>query len=279
MVYIIIPVFNRKEFTRKCLLSLEHQTCRDHKVIVVDDGSTDGTRDMLREEFPGVTVLSGEGSLYWTASVNMGIRLALAEGAEYIMTLNNDTVAEEHLMERMRFWSREKPQALLGALDIDHISGKPYYGGEVIHRIWNTSTFLLDELAERDWSGLHKVSLFPGRGLLIPRKVFETIGLFEQNKLPHYMADYDFTMMAADHGFEIFCNYDAKLFTYPEEGGDHKIRRVKNLKNYFSHLFGIKGGGNLRNFTVYTLRHSTPVLIPFHLLKGYAQRIFGYFLH
>ncbi|HEX8038190.1 MAG TPA: glycosyltransferase family 2 protein, partial [Chryseosolibacter sp.] len=207
MVYIIIPVFNRKEFTRTCLLSLERQTLQDHKIIVVDDGSTDGTKDMIREEFPDVTVLFGNGSLYWTASVNLGIRHALSEGAEYIMTLNNDTVAEKHLMEKMRFWSQEKPQALLGALDIDSISRRPYYGGEIVHRLWNTSTFLLNKLPERDRTGLHKVSLFPGRGLLIPRNVFETIGLFEQNKLPHYMADYDFTRMAADHGFEIFCNY------------------------------------------------------------------------
>ncbi len=279
MVFIVIPVHNRKEFTRQCLLSLEHQTLSDHKVIVVDDGSTDGTKEMMANEFPYVTVLTGDGNLYWTAATNLGIRYALAEGAAYIMTLNNDTVAANDFMEKNRFWSAQKPDALLGALDVDYASGQPYYGGEIVHPVWNTITYLLKKLPRTEWKGLHSVSLFPGRGLLIPRKVFDTIGLFAEKKLPHYMADYDFTAMAIRHGFEIYCNYDAKLFTFPEEGGDHKIRRTKNVKNYFSHLFSVKGGGNLRNFTVFTFRNSPPALIPLHLIKGYSQRIFGYFLH
>lgn len=77
MISIVIPVFNRKEYTRECLLSLKDQTDQRFKVIIVDDGSTDGTEDMLREEFPEVEVLKGSGSLFWTAGVNMGIRHAL----------------------------------------------------------------------------------------------------------------------------------------------------------------------------------------------------------
>src|SRR5258705_1835881 len=91
-IYIIIPVHNRKEFTRNCLYSLERQTRPCHQIIVVDDGSTDGTSEMLAKEFPGVIVLSGDGSLFWTAAINLGVRLALTLGAEYVLTLNNDTV-------------------------------------------------------------------------------------------------------------------------------------------------------------------------------------------
>lgn len=279
MLYIVIPVHNRKAFTRDCLLSLRRQSLPGHRTVVVDDGSTDGTGEMLHKEFQDVTVIEGNGNLYWTAAINKGIRYALSEHATHIMTLNNDTIASPDFIEKMMYWSAQKPDALLGALDIDAIAGKPYYGGEIINRIWNTSTLLLRKLDEQDWSGLHEVSLFPGRGLLIPRQVFDTIGLFEEKKLPHYMADYDFTENARRHGFTIYCNYDAFLFTYPEEGGDHKIRRIKSLRNYYNHLFSIKGGGNLRNFTIYTLRNSPRMLIPLHLLKGYTQRIFGYLLH
>lgn len=278
MVYIVIPVFNRKAFTRECLMSLYRQTMRDFKIVIVDDGSTDGTKDMLNREFPEVTVLSGDGNLFWTAAINMGIRYALDHGAEYVLTLNNDTLASPGFMEKMIYWSARKPDALLGALDIDVKTGKPYYGGEIVNWGWTTSRFLLDELAEHERKGLHKVSLFPGRGLLIPRRVFDAIGLFEERQLPHYLADYDFTCMAKRHGFEIYCNYDAKLFTYPEEGGDRKLRREKNLQNYINHLFGIKGGGNLRNFTIYTLRNSPVWFIPSHLIIGYTRRIFGYFV-
>ena len=88
MVFIIIPVHNRKALTHDCLASLETQTWKDFRVIVVDDGSTDGTADMLRTMFPSVIVLTGNGNLFWTAATNLGIRYALAQGATHILTLN-----------------------------------------------------------------------------------------------------------------------------------------------------------------------------------------------
>jgi hypothetical protein len=92
------------------------------------------------------------------------------------------------------------------------------------------------------------------------------------------MADYDFTLMANRHGFPVYCNYEAKLLTYPEEGGDHKIRKRKTLRNYFDHLFSIKGGGNLRNFTIYTFRNWPPNFILSALLLGYARRLAGFWI-
>ncbi len=277
-MYIVIPVHNRKEYTRDCLCSLQRQTVADHRTIVVDDGSTDGTKEMLRSEFPEVIVLQGDGNLFWTAAINLGIRQALMLGAQYVLTLNNDTVASEDLLEKMLFWANQTPNALFGALDIDLKTQRPYYGGEWVDWKWNSSRFLLDELKEEEQKGLHEVSLYPGRGLLIPRIVFDTIGLFEEKELPHYLADYDFTQNARRNGFKIYCNYDAKLYTYPDEGGDHKIRKSKNLRNYFDHLFSIKGGGNLRNFTLYAIRNCPKKDLPASLLTGYVRRIAGFWL-
>src|SRR5258705_6257484 len=131
LIYIVIPVHNRKEFTRNCLYSLQYQTVSGHRIIVVDDGSTDGTGEMLAKEFPEVIVLSGNGNLFWSAAINLGIRHALTNGAEFILTLNNDTVASENFLAQMLFWSNQTPDSLLGALDVDTRTQKPYYGGEM----------------------------------------------------------------------------------------------------------------------------------------------------
>jgi GT2 family glycosyltransferase len=278
MLCIVIPVYNRQEFTRACLQSLYKQTIHPDCIIVVDDGSTDGTSTMLRQEFPEVIVLEGDGNLFWTAAINMGIRYALGMGADHVMTLNNDTIASTTFVEKMMAAATKKPNALIGALDVDSTTKKPYYGGEIIDWKWSRSRYLLDILKKEEQKGLHPVSLFPGRGLVIPKKVFETIGLFEERRLPHYMADYDFTHMALRNGFPIYCNYDAILYTYPEEGGDHKVRKVKSLKNYFNHLFSIRGGGNLKNFTIYTIRNCPPAQIISSLLTGYARRLAGFWM-
>lgn len=275
LVYIVIPVHNRMEYTRECIASLKDQIPED-QIIIVDDGSTDGTKEMLATRFPHVIVLSGDGNLFWTAAINMGIRHALKLGAEYVMTLNNDTIASEDFLSQMMYWARQHPNSLLGALDVDAKSKKPYYGGEVINWALAKSRYLLDELKENEMHGLHEVSLFPARGLLIPKKVFDTVGLFEEKLLPHYIADYDFTHLARRNGFPVYCNYDAKLYTYPEEGGDKKISKNKTLRNYYKHLFDIKGGGNLKNFTIYTFRNCPPLLVPLSLSIGYARRLLGF---
>ncbi|MEJ0032576.1 MAG: glycosyltransferase family 2 protein [Bacteroidota bacterium] len=266
------------KFTRDCLDSLETQTVRADKIIIVDDGSTDGTEEVLNEWYPNVTVLRGDGNLFWTASINMGIRHALLLGADSVMTLNNDTIASQTFVEQMIEGSKLAPDALIGALDVDSVSRKPYYGGEILNWTWSSSRYLLEDLSKEQQKGLHECSLFPARGLLIPKTVFDEIGLFDEERLPHYMADYDFTLTAARTGFKIYCNYDAVLYTYPEEGGDHKIRKAKTWANYWKHLFNIKGGGNLKNFTRYTIKNCPPGSIVPSLFTGYTRRLFGFWL-
>src|SRR6187401_1451737 len=121
MICIVIPVHNRKKFTADCLQSLRIQTTPADYVIIIDDGSTDGTKEMLRDEFPEVIVIQGDGNLFWTAAINLGVRRALSLKADYILTLNNDTVAFPDFVEKMLLQATKNPYALLGALDIDMI--------------------------------------------------------------------------------------------------------------------------------------------------------------
>jgi GT2 family glycosyltransferase len=278
MIFIVIPVFNRKQYTKDCLLSLRTQTHQGFKAIVVDDGSTDGTGEMLAREFPEVIRLEGDGNLFWTAATNLGIRYALEQGADYVLTLNNDTIATPDFLEQMVRWAGQQPDSLLGALALDSVSRQPVFGGTVINWKTDVAKVLLRVLPAEDQVGLHEVSHFPGRGLLIPRKVLEKVGLFDEENFPHYYADYDFTHRATRKGFKVYCNYDAKLYIYPEASGDKENRKSKTLKSFYNHLFGIRGGGNLVNFTRFTLRNCPTLYVPSFLLMGYTRRIFGYFL-
>ena len=276
MIHIVIPVHNRIEFTRQCLLSLRNQTFKDFSVVVIDDGSTDGTEKMLKNEFPEVYVIKGDGNLWWTKATNLGVKYALENAADYILTLNNDTIANEDFLEKMIYWAEKTPNALLGAFALDADTKKPVYGGEIINWKWANSKFLLDVLPKEQWHGLHEVTHFPGRGLLIPVEVFKRIGLYDEKHFPHYAADYDFTHSAIRAGFKVYCNYDAKLFIYPDISGAEENRKKKSLVNYYNHLFGIKGGANIFYFTRYTIINCPPKYIPFFLIRGYIQRIFGY---
>ncbi|GAB3853049.1 glycosyltransferase family 2 protein [Hymenobacter terrigena] len=279
MLYVVIPVFNRLPYTRACLNSLRQQTRTDFRIVVVDDGSTDGTAEVLANEFPEVEVVTGDGNLYWTAGVNAGIRRALALGATRVLTMNNDVLALPDFIERMLAYADQHPTAILGALELDAATGEPVYGGERLDWSTNTRHDLLKELTPAERHGLHPVTYLPGRGLLIPLAVIEAIGLFDEKRLPHYLADFDYTSVARRHGFPVFCNYDARLSTYPDESGQEQTRRQRTLRGYLQHLFGIRGGGNLRNFTHFSLKNCPRPYLPYFLLNGYARRLAGYFLH
>ncbi|MDJ1468285.1 glycosyltransferase family 2 protein [Xanthocytophaga flava] len=279
MIWIVIPVFNRKNFTRECLLSLRKQTVQDFKVVIVDDGSTDGTDEMVKTEFPEVILIDGGGDLFWTAAVNMGIQYALDHGAEAVMTLNNDTLPTEDFIEKTIEASKKDPKGVIGALEIDVATKNVIYGGEKIDWVLATTKNIIDGIPAPKRTGLHPVSWLPGRGLLIPRAVFEKVGLFDAARFPHYYGDVDFTHTALRNGFPNYINYDAKLMTYPEESGDRKNKVKKNFKNYYNHLFSIKGGGNLKDFTRFTFKNCPFYFVPSYLLIGYLRRMGGYFVH
>lgn len=278
MMYIIIPVHNRKDFTRNCLISLQNQTYKHFTVIVVNDGSTDGTTEMLAEEFPELKVLEGDGNLWWTRSVNLGIEYALKEGADYVMTLNDDTLHAPDFVEKTKFWSDKYPEAVIGGIEYDEQADKVVYGGEWLNEFTSASRNIIDDLAEKDRKGIKAVTHLPGRGLLIPKKVVETIGVFDSERFPHYYADYDYTYSAYKAGFTVYCNYDAKIFTYPEESGMVEFRKKKSFQAYKNHLFSIRGGANLKDFTRFAVKNCSWFNLVPHLAFGYTRRLVGYWI-
>ena len=276
MIFIVIPVHNRKEFTRNCIISLSKQTYKDIIPIVVDDGSTDGTEEMLIHEFPEVYIIKGDCNLWWTKAINLGVTYALENRANYILTLNNDTIATENFLEKMIYWAENTSNSILGAFAIDANTRKPLYGGEIINWKWAKYETLIDILPKEQWCGLHEVTHFPGRGLLIPAEVFRIIGLFDAKHFPHYLADYDFTHRAIRAGFKVYCNYDTKLYTYPDVSGKAENKKKKNIKNYYNHLFGITGGGNLKAFFLFALINCPIKYLLFFIPIGIAMRVIGY---
>jgi len=275
-LFIIIPVHNRKLFTRDCLISLRDQTCKEFNIIIIDDGSIDGTEDMIKSDFPEVILLKGDGNLWWTKAINLGVEYALKQEAEYILTLNDDTVLFEDYIEKMVYWSSKKKDVLLGSFAFDFNTKLPLYGGEIID--WKKAKFmsLFEHSRVDNLSGLHKVSHYPGRGLLIPSKVFLKTGFYDEKNFPQIGADIDFTFRAEKNNFEIYCNYDAKLYVRFEESGDYQLRKDKSLKNYYLHLFGRKGGGNLKIFVIIAIKNCPKKYLTSFLIIGILKRIFGY---
>ncbi len=211
-LFVIIPVFNRWEQTRKCLDRLLGGSYGDFTIVVVDHGSTDGTRAGLETGFPDVIRLSATSDLWWAGATNLGIREALRRDAQTIMLLNNDCYLQADTMERLVKHHQAAPHAIIAPVQRNMRSGA------IITRPM-TSCFLLGfptlllpgrHLYRQDRPGLVDTRLvIGGRGVLIPARVFGIAGLFNETELPHYGADHDFYLRCRKQGIRLCIAQDA----------------------------------------------------------------------
>ena len=129
MIYIVIPVHNRKAYTLGCLADLTKQTLTEKRVIVVDDGSTDGTAELVARQFPDVIILTGNGSLWWAGAMNFGIRYVLdkltPDVDDFILALNDDIqVRPDYLASLLTAYQANLP--LYSWLSISRCKASPH---------------------------------------------------------------------------------------------------------------------------------------------------------
>ena len=93
----VVPVRNRQQLTLRCLEQLAQQTYPNLRVLVVDSNSSDGTVAAIRTAYPQVRVLAAGDDAYWAGATNRGLRQALAQGSEWLLTINDDEIGRAHV--------------------------------------------------------------------------------------------------------------------------------------------------------------------------------------
>lgn len=260
-VFIIIPVHNRIEYTKRCLDSLEKQDYKNFEVIVVDDGSTDGTPDFLNKTYPFWTIIKGNGKLWWTKSMYLGINQALkySKKDDFILSLNNDCYAKKDYLKNIVNDSIKYNRSIVGSLVVDAENPKKIIEAGIKidwkrHLIFAT-TDKISDLPNISSNGIVKnIDTLPGKGTLIPIEVIKSAGNFNYKRLPHYISDYEFFIRAKRSGFKLIVSLGSKLYNFSKATGTTHLKGFKSTyKEVFNVLFGRKSKLNIIDYLNFIL--------------------------
>lgn len=232
----MLPVHNRKSLTLGCLSSLKGSRHDDFnlKAIVVDDGSSDGTAEAVAKEHPEAEVLHGDGSLWWSGGMNLGVHRALELGADWVLCINDDTLFDADMVATLVRESRACPKALLAPRGVLDDTGETVHSGYVF-------------VPGRGYTALHKlgpcpdrpyrVETLPGYCVLVPADVYRRVGLYDAAHLPQYHADLEFCVRAGRYGFPCWVVPDAELRIARNLKNPDLLRDVLKWKN-LRYMFG-----------------------------------------
>lgn len=266
-ISIITPIFNGIEHTVAYLESLSRLTYANYEVIIVDDGSTDGSAETIAARFPGVRIVGGTGNLWWAGGTNLGIRTALAGGTDFILTMNNDVAVAPDLLEALVACAAAYPGAIVG--------GKVYFMDDP-QRIWSAGGRLNwlsgktlvqvghGEVDREEFCRRERMDFLTGMNVLIPAAVFEKIGFYDAEHFPQYHADTEFTLRARKAGIPIIFEPAAKVWNRVEStfmqrfirGGAFGASAIREL------LTSIRSPMNLSCYWLLHRRYCPPLLIP-----------------
>lgn len=268
-VNILIPVHNRIDVTMECLACLERQTYRNTRIVVVDDGSTDGTYETIKSKYPHIGVLRGDGNLWWTGAIHLGVEHVLrhARNGDFVLSLNNDTYFEDDFIESLVSMGLKLGRAIVGSMEVNYRNRN-----EVLSRgVW------LDwkELRYHVEKGLppegeicnEHINVLPGRGTLIPIEVFRKLGNYNKDKFPHYIADYEFAMRAFNAGFKLVVSYRSVIYARTDIT-TISIRdgRPFTLREAYTQFFSIKSDHNIMDHMNFVRLHCPPEYTNRHLM-------------
>lgn len=204
-VAVIVLNWNGRDDTLTCLASLSAVGHRPLDVILVDNGSTDGSAEAVRVSFPDVTVLEIGQNLGFAEGNNVGLRHALAHGADYALLLNNDTEVAPDFISLLVDAVEAMPEAGVSGPTIYYFDRPTTIwsaGGAIDWRRGDGQMIGLDEVDEGQYEAVRQVDFVTGCALLARREVIEKAGMLDPRFFMYY-EETEWCVRVARAGYKI----------------------------------------------------------------------------
>ena len=239
-ISVCIVTYKARDYLRECLVSLSENTRRiRYEVIVVDNGSHDGTKELIESEFPATRFIENEVNAGFTRPMNQAMRIS---SGRYLLQLNPDTVVFENALEKMvNFMDEHQDIGICGpkVLNRDLTLQKSCRRGE--SRPWAVISYFLGlaklfpdrrffgeyQMSYMGEDEIHPVAGVAGSCMLIRRDVIARIGYLDELFFA-YQEDADFCFRVRECGWKVYYYPEAQIIHYGGKGGSrvHPYRSI-----------------------------------------------------
>ena len=252
-VAVVVLCWNGRDDTLACLHSLARVRWERKTVIVVDNGSTDGTLDAVQGEFADVMAIRSDENLGFAEGNNVGLRAALGAGADYVLLLNNDTLVHEGLIEALVAEAQRRPDAgaLCPVIHYVHPPDRIWYAGarfdpRAAHNGRHTG---YGEIDTGQYHAVREIGRATGAAMLVPRPVIERVGLLDG---------------------DLFLQVEDVEWSLRMRAAGYRILFVPDV-NVWHHVSVASGGERAPDTAYYEMRNTLTVCARHAPLRGLAR--------
>ncbi|MDQ3011397.1 MAG: glycosyltransferase family 2 protein [Acidobacteriota bacterium] len=224
-VYIIVLTYNMRQVARRCLHSLRALNYSNHRIVVVDNASSDGTEAMMRDEFSGLPFIQTGSNCGYTGGNNRGIEYALTQGADYVLLLNPDTVlVNPDFIDEMVAYLEAHPQVGIAGPRVffreagivqNTVLFPPGLWRSIVH--WGRYR-INPRFAESSGEEVVDASVLNGVSVMLRAECLRQTGLLDEN-IFMYIEDADLDYRAHAHGWRVqYLPIDSVIHQQKAEG-------------------------------------------------------------
>lgn len=283
---ILNPVYNGLDYTKKSLANLEDAVGQsqwklneDVFIIIIDDGSTDGTAEWIRKNHPEVTICAGDGNLWWSGAINLGAEFALNRlNCSYILLWNNDIHAECNYFANLYELVNSPDAPLLFGSKIYIEANKTvwFMGGIFNPKTGKIKMIGYGEPDNETYNRTTECDWLTGMGTIVHKSIIEKIGFWNDKDFPQYHGDSDFTYRAKKAGFIPYVYPQLKITNDINNSGLPHNLTWKRLR---ASLTSIKSYFNIKKDILFYSTHSTRFYAYMPIVKKYLLYFGGFIKH
>lgn len=266
LVWVVVVAWNNYADTAECLTSLRGLTYPLYRTVLVDNGSTDGTPERVRQEFPEVAVIESPVNLGVPGGYNIGFRYGLERAADYLLMLNNDTIVDPVLLDHLVEAAQSEPAGILVPIAYYYDHRDEIWSAGARYRLFPPAVVMEKRLFPPT-DRYRRLEYAIGSCLLLSRRVFEEAGFLDETYF-FMWEDLDLSVRVRAAGLPILQVPAAKLW--------HKVSRTTMPGSAL--FWQVHGEGG----AIYYRRHSNYLSMAVHLgyfaLREFVLKGRWYFL-